>query len=162
MRSKASGRKLAPGEVVRYTAASSGGYGDPRARAPHRVLADWLDGYIDLETARDAHGVVIRPEDGSIDEAGTARLRAAVRRSPRGAGIPAVERGLPRDVSGGAGVSPGWTDADAFGPVRAGTPVLSAGTASHARRAALASMTIVSNKNTIAIGLSIRTPKSDL
>ena len=76
MRSKASGRKLAPGDVVRYTAATSGGYGDPRTRAPDRVLSDWLDGFIDLETARDVYRVVIRPEDGIVDEAGTARMRA--------------------------------------------------------------------------------------
>lgn len=79
MRSKASGRKLAPGDVVRYTAATSGGYGDPRERAPTRVLADWLDGYIDLGTAREVYCVAIRPEAGGIDEAGTARLRAAAR-----------------------------------------------------------------------------------
>ena len=79
MRSKASGRKLAPGDVVRYTAATSGGYGDPRVRAPSRVLADWLDGYIDLDTAREVYCVAIRSEDASIDEAGTARLRSAVR-----------------------------------------------------------------------------------
>ena len=78
MRSKASGRKLAPGDVVRYTAASSGGYGDPLSRAPDRVLSDWLDGFIDLETARDAYRVVIRPEDGTVDEDGTDRLRATI------------------------------------------------------------------------------------
>ena len=77
MRSKASGRKLAPGDVVRYTAATSSGYGDPRARAPGRVLADWLDGYIDPDTARDVYGVLIRPEDDTVDEAGTAGLRAS-------------------------------------------------------------------------------------
>ena len=73
------GRKLAPGDVVRYTAATSGGYGDPRARAPSRVLADWLDGYIDLDPAREVYCVAIRSEDSSVDEAGTARLRAAAR-----------------------------------------------------------------------------------
>ena len=84
MRSKASGRKLQPGDVVRYTAASSGGYGDPLARAPQRVLSDWLDGFIDLATARDVYRVVIRPADGTVDEAGTARLRddAAGRTDP--------------------------------------------------------------------------------
>ena len=75
MRSKASGRKLQPGDVVRYTAASSGGYGDPELRAPERVLSDWLDGFIDLETARDVYRVVIRPQDRTVDDAGTARLR---------------------------------------------------------------------------------------
>ena len=60
---------------MRYTAATSGGYGDPRARAPDRVLADWLDGYIGLDTARDVYGVVIRPEDRTVDEAATERLR---------------------------------------------------------------------------------------
>ena len=77
MRSKASGRRLAPGDVVRYTAATSGGYGNPRARAPHRVLSDWLDDYIDLATARDVYGVVIHPEDRTVDEAATVRLRSS-------------------------------------------------------------------------------------
>ena len=81
MRSKASGRRLAPGDVVRYTAATSGGYGDPRARPPHRVLADWLDGYIGLDTAQDVYGVVIRPDDRAVDEAATARLRNSTRPS---------------------------------------------------------------------------------
>lgn len=75
MRSKASGRKLRSGDVVRYTGASSGGYGQPHERDPQQVLADWLDGFIDLDTARDIYRVAIDAQQTRVDAAGTRRLR---------------------------------------------------------------------------------------
>ena len=54
---------------------SGAGYGDPRERAPSRVLADWRDDVVDLATAADVYGVIIDEATGSIDEIGTVRLR---------------------------------------------------------------------------------------
>jgi N-methylhydantoinase B len=69
--------RLAAGEVVSLRTPGGGGYGDPFGREPARVLADVLDGFVTEEGARAAYGVAIR--DGRIDEAETARLRAAPR-----------------------------------------------------------------------------------
>jgi N-methylhydantoinase B len=73
--SKVSGRKVKAGDVLRVMGPSSAGYGDPRERAPSRVLEDWRDDLVDLTTATEIYGVVIDPATGTIDEAGTARLR---------------------------------------------------------------------------------------
>jgi N-methylhydantoinase B len=54
---------------------SGGGYGEARQRAPERVLADVLDGYISAETAARDYAVVITA-DGTIDREATARARA--------------------------------------------------------------------------------------
>ena len=54
---------------------SGGGYGDARRRAPERVLADVLDGYISVETAARDYAVVITA-DGAIDREATAQARA--------------------------------------------------------------------------------------
>lgn len=63
-----------------------GGYGDPRQRPPEEVLADVIDGYISLTSARDDYAVVVhytgpdeaivRTEDlYQLDEEATRRLR---------------------------------------------------------------------------------------
>ena len=54
---------------------SGGGYGDPRGRAPERVLGDVLDGYISAELAARDYGVVIT-SDLILDREATARARA--------------------------------------------------------------------------------------
>jgi N-methylhydantoinase B len=54
---------------------SGGGYGDPRTRAPERVLRDVLDGYISVELAARDYGVVIT-RDLVLDREATARIRA--------------------------------------------------------------------------------------
>ena len=53
---------------------AGGGYGDPFARDPARVLDDVLDGFISAEAARRDYGVAIGP-DGRVDEAETRALR---------------------------------------------------------------------------------------
>ncbi len=50
-----------------------GGYGDPRARDPAKVLDDVLDGLVTEAAARESYGVVIA--QGRVDEAATAALR---------------------------------------------------------------------------------------
>jgi N-methylhydantoinase B len=53
-----------------------GGYGDPHARDPDKVLDDVLDGYITAEQAHDDYGVAISA-DGVLDITATAALRAS-------------------------------------------------------------------------------------
>jgi N-methylhydantoinase B len=53
-----------------------GGYGDPAARDPNKVLDDVLDGYITVAQARADYGVTISP-DGVLDLTATAELRAS-------------------------------------------------------------------------------------
>ena len=64
-------------EVFQFESTGGGGWGDPRERPAQKVLDDVLDGYVSIEKARDAYGVVIDPETMTLDEAETARLRAA-------------------------------------------------------------------------------------
>ncbi|ADU51655.1 5-oxoprolinase (ATP-hydrolyzing) [Thermaerobacter marianensis DSM 12885] len=73
---KANGLPLRRGAVVTCMTGGGGGYGDPFQREPARVREDVLDGYVSREAAARQYGVAIRP-DGQIDEAETARLRAA-------------------------------------------------------------------------------------
>jgi N-methylhydantoinase B/oxoprolinase/acetone carboxylase alpha subunit len=76
-RSKASGRKIARGDVIRITGPNGGGYGDPRRRDPARVLDDWRDGHVSLAEAREIYAVAIDGGRGAVDEAATAALRAS-------------------------------------------------------------------------------------
>jgi N-methylhydantoinase B len=70
---------LAPGELVRGLEAGGGGYGDPRTRAPERVHADVLEGWVSEQAARDVYGVAFTgaraDESLSVDAAATAALR---------------------------------------------------------------------------------------
>ena len=54
-----------------------GGWGTATRRDPQAVLADVGEGFISVERARDVYGVAIDPNTMAIDEAETARLRAA-------------------------------------------------------------------------------------
>jgi N-methylhydantoinase B len=69
-----------PGDRIRASSPSPGGYGDPLQRDPARVLDDVLDGVVSAGSARLAYGVAVA--DGKVDEAATAELRrhAAARR----------------------------------------------------------------------------------
>jgi N-methylhydantoinase B len=68
------------GDTVTLMSAGGGGYGDPCARDPARVLADVRAGFVSVEAARRDYGVAIK--GGAIDEATTRDLRAAPRRRP--------------------------------------------------------------------------------
>lgn len=67
--------RLKPGDVITMDAAGGGGYGDPRARDPESVRQDVLDGYVSLDMAREAYGVVLDPQTLRIDEEATRVLR---------------------------------------------------------------------------------------
>ncbi len=69
---------LKPGEYVRGNQAGGGGYGDPKARDPKRVLSDVHEGFETVERAQEVYGVVLR-EVGlrawEVDQAATEALR---------------------------------------------------------------------------------------
>lgn len=76
---------LEVGDYVCGNLATGGGYGDPLAREPRRVLADVLEGFETIERARDIYGValtgLIDDETLAIDEAATGAIRADRRRA---------------------------------------------------------------------------------
>ena len=82
--SKVPYRKVRAGDRLVAYGPSGGGYGEPFARDPRKVLDDVLDGYIDADAARAAYGVVIA--GGALDEVATVR----VRRERRSAAMPDV------------------------------------------------------------------------
>ena len=71
------------GAVFRSRLASGGGWGDPFAREPERVVRDVRDGYVTVEGAARDYGVVVigdpveDPEHLTFDPAATTELRAA-------------------------------------------------------------------------------------
>ncbi|KVP20400.1 methylhydantoinase [Burkholderia multivorans] len=75
--------RTAPGAISRYITNGGGGWGDPFARDPAKVLADVRDEYVSVAGAARDYGVVVTgdprrdPEGLRIDEAATRRLRAA-------------------------------------------------------------------------------------
>jgi N-methylhydantoinase B len=73
-------REFAYGDVISFQQSGAGGYGDPFARDPQRVLDDVLDDYVSVEAARELYGVVIAGD--RVDEPATAALRAGRIRRP--------------------------------------------------------------------------------
>jgi len=71
---------LGPGDVLRFSAAGAGGYGDPLDRPAELVLRDVRNRMVSEEAARTEYGVVIRA--GAIAEKETAALRAEMRKQP--------------------------------------------------------------------------------
>ncbi|MCP8687174.1 caprolactamase subunit beta [Marinobacterium sedimentorum] len=69
-----------PGERVTNVNPGGGGYGDPFSRTIDAVLEDYRNGLVSLKGAELEYGVAIRPQDGSLDEAQTARLREQAHR----------------------------------------------------------------------------------
>ncbi|MBI1735670.1 MAG: hydantoinase B/oxoprolinase family protein [Candidatus Rokubacteria bacterium] len=65
------------GDVISFQQPGAGGYGDPLARDPARVLDDVLDEYVSVEAARRDYGVVVAGD--RVDAAATQRERAARR-----------------------------------------------------------------------------------
>jgi N-methylhydantoinase B len=78
----------AAGEYYEYHYGGGGGWGDPLARPPERVLDDVLDEYVSVEAARREYGVVLTGDlwalTLAIDREATQRLRAEMR-ATRGA-----------------------------------------------------------------------------
>jgi N-methylhydantoinase B len=73
--SKSSGRQVEAGDVIRIVGPNAGGYGDPRQRDPDRVLADWLDGHVTQEEAREVYATAIDVGSRSVNVAATRALR---------------------------------------------------------------------------------------
>ncbi|MEM7424166.1 MAG: hydantoinase B/oxoprolinase family protein, partial [Pseudomonadota bacterium] len=66
---------MGPGDVLHVTCGGAGGWGNPLERNPDAVLLDWRRGWITIDHARSAYGVVIA--DGSVDLAATEAERSA-------------------------------------------------------------------------------------
>jgi N-methylhydantoinase B len=68
--------------ILRYINRGAGGWGDPFAREPERVLVDVRDGFVTIDGAARDYGVVVRgdpdddPEGLTIDAEATSRLRS--------------------------------------------------------------------------------------
>jgi N-methylhydantoinase B len=70
------GRQTVPSrDAIRLQLPGGGGFGDPCARDPQRVLDDVLDGLITADDARRDYGVVV-DEHGRLDMSETERVRA--------------------------------------------------------------------------------------
>jgi len=89
----AMGIRLEPGDHVIYRSNGGGGFGDPLARDPARVLADVENGWISRRKAEETYGVVIVTEGAAsvrlrLDENATTALRLRLRNTlrPRGYG----------------------------------------------------------------------------
>jgi N-methylhydantoinase B len=69
---------LEPGERLVSVCAGGGGYGPPEERDARRVARDVREGWVTPERAREVYRVAV-DEDGAVDEAATAALRAGAR-----------------------------------------------------------------------------------
>lgn len=67
---------LQPGAEVILRLPGGGGYGNPLERDPEQVLADVVDGYVSVEAARTAYGVIIDPDTLRLDSEATRALRS--------------------------------------------------------------------------------------
>jgi N-methylhydantoinase B len=69
---------LQAGDVFRLDTPGGGGYGDPLARDPERVLRDVCEGDVSVAAAAERYGVVIGDAAGvlAVDQAGTTARRA--------------------------------------------------------------------------------------
>jgi N-methylhydantoinase B len=70
---------LKAGDVVTMLTSAGGGFGPPEEREPERVLADVIDGFVTVESARDIYRVAIDPDTMTILTAETAALRGGAR-----------------------------------------------------------------------------------
>ena len=69
------------GDIVSIRSGGGGGWGSPLERDVEQVLRDYVAGLIDLETAREIYGVVIHPDDHSVDMENTKRIREEKRKT---------------------------------------------------------------------------------
>ncbi len=67
--------QLKPGDMVTIDAPGGGGYGNPLEREPEMVEADVAEGYVTVEQAKSAYGVVIDQGTGRVDQEATKALR---------------------------------------------------------------------------------------
>jgi N-methylhydantoinase B len=73
---------LRAGDIFRLDTPGGGGYGDPLARDPERVLADVREGLVSRETAERDYGVILQPagQSWALDVTATQARRAQVRK----------------------------------------------------------------------------------
>jgi N-methylhydantoinase B len=73
---------LRTGDMFRLDTPGGGGYGDPLARDPERVLADVREGLVSREAAERDYGVIVQPAELSwaLDVAATQARRAQLRK----------------------------------------------------------------------------------
>jgi N-methylhydantoinase B len=83
---------LKRGDIYRHELPGGGGWGDPLAREPARVLRDVRNELVSLESARSDYGVVIDAERMTVDEAATATLRSELRSERGWSEVPFVTR----------------------------------------------------------------------
>lgn len=72
---KFTGHRLLAGDTLTLRVPSSGGYGDPLARDPEKVLSDVLDEFVTAEAAERDYGVVLDRDAETVDHAATRTLR---------------------------------------------------------------------------------------
>lgn len=69
---------LKPGERLLSQGCGGGGFGDPLLRDAERVREDVVEGFISLQRARDAFGVIL-DADSAVDHPATLRKRQALK-----------------------------------------------------------------------------------
>lgn len=74
---KVNGIKVGKGTVIKSLTGGGGGYGPAVERKPEAVRQDVIDGYVSIENANDAYGVVLT-DSFEIDVAGTEKRREAM------------------------------------------------------------------------------------
>jgi N-methylhydantoinase B len=81
---------LKEGDVFRLDTPGGGGYGDPLAREPERVLADVREGVVSADAAEREYGVVVKKNGTgwTVEETETTRRRNQTRESSRASGSP--------------------------------------------------------------------------
>jgi N-methylhydantoinase B len=70
---------LKEGDIFRLDTPGGGGFGDPLARDPAQVVSDVAQGYISAEAAERDYGVVIDKTGHGVNQAATAKRRAALK-----------------------------------------------------------------------------------
>ena len=70
-------QRLKKGDGFMIHSGGGGGFGDPKERSAERVAYDVVEGYISAAAAAEDYGVVVDPVTGKIDQAATAKRRAA-------------------------------------------------------------------------------------
>ena len=78
------------GDVFRHEQPGPGGWGDPLARDPERVLRDVRNEFVSVDAARDDYGVVIDVKSWTVDHPGTVKRREELR--TQGSRAPVVQR----------------------------------------------------------------------
>jgi N-methylhydantoinase B len=96
---KATGRRIAAGEVIVMQSAGGGGYGDPLDRDPQRVVDDVRAGHVSRDAAAASYGVVLDAA-GAVDAAATADLRRALAAAVRWLNVAADETPAYRGIKG--------------------------------------------------------------